>query len=66
MSGRAQRELIHKVNNLLSVIYTQVEVGRAAETREAALTALERILRVAQATVPFVRAGRAELDGGEQ
>lgn len=63
MSGSARAELIHKVNNLLSVIYTQVEVGRSQATADGALAALEEIQRAAEATVPFVR--RAAAEGGD-
>ena len=55
MSEEAQRELVHKVNNLLSVIYTQVEVGRSQGTLEAAMSALSQIQRTAEATLPYVK-----------
>jgi len=64
MSEAAQRELVHKVNNLLSVIYTQVEVGRSQGTLETAMAALEQIQRTAEATLPFVR--RATVPAADQ
>lgn len=65
MADPAQRDLIHKVNNLLTVIYTQVEVGRSQDSRDAALQALEQIQKAAEATVPFVRDARAALPESE-
>ena len=47
---RATRELLHQVNNLLAVIQTQIEVARALQTTEAAISALESIDKAAQST----------------
>ncbi|MCA8957151.1 MAG: hypothetical protein KDC87_13840 [Planctomycetes bacterium] len=60
MVEQTQRELVHKVNNLIGVILTQAEVARAAGDLAAARSALEFITRAAEATIPFVRAVQAE------
>lgn len=62
MSGHATKELIHKVNNLISVIYTQCEVGGSRESIEEARVAFGLIQRAAEATLPFVKDARAELE----
>ncbi len=56
-------ELIHKVNNLLAVIHTQVGVSRAAESFEVARDALEMIDRCAEETGKTVRRVREAADG---
>ena len=63
MSRTAQRELVHKVNNLLAVIYTQAaaDAGRSQECGNAT-DALSQILAAAESTVPFVRRAQAELE----
>ncbi|MHC4812340.1 MAG: hypothetical protein ACYTFN_04515 [Planctomycetota bacterium] len=48
MAGMTNRELVHKVNNLIAVIYTQTAIGKGAETYEEAVKALEIIERAAQ------------------
>jgi len=59
------RELVHKVNNLLTVIYTQVAVGKSAGTFEEALKSMEIIERAAQETEKAVaRAREKEAEGG--
>jgi hypothetical protein len=62
--GDPHRDLIHKVNNLLSVIYTQVEVGRASSSHQEALEAMEHIQRAAESTVPYVRRAAANHEAG--
>lgn len=63
MADPVQRELIHKVNNLLTVIYTQVALGRASEHYQGAVDALEQIQRTAEATVPYIRAATTANEG---
>ena len=55
MSGTTDRELVHKVNNLIAVVYTQVAVAKAGGSREEAVKALEVIERAAQETEKVVR-----------
>ncbi len=54
MAGTTDRKLVHKVNNLITVIYTQVAVGKSAGTYEEAMKALEIIERAAQETEKVV------------
>ena len=54
----AERELIHQVNNLLGVIYTQVAVVRATGSMESAQRALELIERAARDTGVVVERSR--------
>ena len=56
---RATRELLHQVNNLLAVIQTQIEVARALQTTEAAISALESIDKAAQSTQKRMKELRA-------
>ena len=58
MSGTTDRELVHKVNNLIAVVYTQVAVAKAGGSREEAVTALDVIERAAQETEKVVRRAR--------
>ncbi len=51
-------ELIHKVNNLLAVIHTQVGLSRSAASYEIARDALEIIERCAKETGETVRRAR--------
>lgn len=68
MSDRAAAELIHKTNNLLAVIYTQVAVGRQALEQgqtasvEAALT---QIMDCAESTQVFVKSAAEALRRSE-
>ena len=62
MAGTTDRNLVHKVNNLIAVIYTQVAVGKSAATHDGAVQALEIIERAAQETEKVVHAAR----GGEE
>lgn len=59
MTPEAARELIHKVNNLLAVIHTQVAVAKVAGTPEAAREALAQIERAATTTGEVVKRARA-------
>ena len=54
MAASTDRELVHKVNNLISVIYTQVAVGKSAGTFEEALKSMEIIERAAKETEKLV------------
>jgi len=58
MDESAGREVIHKVNNLLTVIYTQAAVARAAGTLAAHERALASIESSAQATTEVLAAAR--------
>lgn len=49
------RELVHKVNNLIGIVYTQTAVARASDEREPALRALELIETAAQETAEIVQ-----------
>ncbi len=65
MAGTTDRDLVHKVNNLIAVIYTQAAVGKSAGTHADAVKALEIIERAAQETEKLVHAarGREQSDG---
>lgn len=52
------RELVHQVNNLLSVIQTQRDVAEAVGTEKAAREALRMIAEAAERLAPEVRAFR--------
>lgn len=54
MAASTDRELVHKVNNLISVIYTQVAVGKSSGTFEEALKSMEIIERAAKETEKVV------------
>ena len=55
------RELIHKVNNLIAVVYTQVAVGKATGTFEDAAEALDIIERAAQETAEVAKRAQREM-----
>ena len=56
--------LVHRVNNLLAVIHTQIEVAEARATQEAALAALQSIRPAAETTEDTVRRVRCSQVGG--
>jgi len=60
MTDQPTRQLIHGVNNLLAVIYSQVAVARAEGTPDAAHQALEFIEQAAQKTEQVVRQLRSQ------
>lgn len=60
MTGTTNRELIHKINNLITVIYTQVALGKSAGTYEEALKSMEIIERAAQETEKVVARAREQ------
>jgi len=60
MAGMTNRELVHKVNNLIAVIYTQAAIGKGAGTHEEAVKALEIIERAAQETEKVVARAREQ------
>ncbi len=62
MSTDHAAELVHKVNNLLAVVHTQVSVSRTVATAEAARDALEIIERCAKETGEAVRRYREVVD----
>ena len=64
MAGSLDRELVHKINNLIAVIYTQVAVGKNAGTYEGALKSMEIIERAAQETEQVVARAREQAGGG--
>ncbi len=55
MASSSSRELIHKVNNFLAVVYTQVAVGKAGGSLEAAHQALDYIQRAAEDAAVVVK-----------
>lgn len=59
-----RRDLVHQINNLLAVIYSQVGAARAARTEAAALTALELIQQAAERTAERVHQLRDRSAGG--
>ena len=65
MAGTLDRELVHKINNLIAVIYTQVAVGKSAGTFEEALRSMEIIERAAKETEKVVAQTRETAAGGE-
>lgn len=64
MAGSLDRELVHKINNLIAVIYTQVAVGKNAGTYEGALKSMEIIERAAQETEQVVARAREQASEG--
>ena len=64
MAGSLDRELVHKINNLIAVIYTQVAVGKNAGTYEGALQSMEIIERAAQETEQVVARAREQASEG--
>ena len=65
MAGTTDRNLVHKVNNLIAVIYTQVAVAKSAATHDGAMQALQIIERAAQETDQVVRAERGKEEPGD-
>lgn len=55
----AHRALIHQINNLLGVIYTQAAVARVEGSAEKALEALDLIERAALETGEVVKRARS-------
>jgi len=64
MAGTTDRELIHKINNLIAVVYTQVALGKSAGTYEEALKSMEIIERAAQETERVVVRAREQAAEG--
>ena len=56
MAESSVPELIHKVNNLLAVIYAQTAAARSAGTLDAFAAALASIEKTAESTRAVVRA----------
>ncbi|MCA8943399.1 MAG: hypothetical protein KDB80_12620 [Planctomycetes bacterium] len=53
------RELVHKVNNLIGVVYTQAAVARTSSDPEAARKAVEMIESAAKDTADVVKQCRS-------
>ena len=64
MAGSLDRELVHKINNLIAVIYTQVAVGKSAGTYEGAMKSMEIIERAAQETEKVVARAQEQASEG--
>ncbi len=57
-ADQQKRELVHKVNNLIGVIYTQAAVARADRSVEGMLRVIELIETAAKETAEVVQRTR--------